>query len=921
MKSKHLCFITAFVIICLACGPAFAQWTTYQADASHDGYVPVSLNPATLSLLWQRSLATSSLNPVTAANGEVFVSTSGYFSTGMGLQVLDSATGQTKWSKDYGAIYSVNPPAYANGLVYIQNGKGTSGSPYVYAYNANTGAQVFSVVYGAQWESYYAPTICDNTVYVNGGTYGGMYAFDASSGQQKWFLGLSQYDQWTPAVDANYAYGYAGNTVTAINRTTGQVAFQISDASLAAVPYDMRQALALGTQNDAFAIANNKLVCVDLQNKNIKWQSARAFGSWGQATVANGVVYAIDGGKLDAIDELSGDLLWTWTPPSGSLIGTMIATKTHVLASTSDTTYAVDLTSRASVWSYPMGGALALSNRALYIASSTGTLVAIAVLPSAITPVAPSSLSLTITSPTSGASYASITNSINLSGTANELGSSGSVLCTGCLASVTWSNSRGGSGTGFYDSSWNTPTAWSATGIVLQPGDNVITVTATDLWGNTANAVMTVATPVGVSIAITNPTSAPTYSATTTPIGLSGTAGAVLSSGTVLTTAGLASVTWSNNRGGSGTGAFSSPSTTPTTWSITGIVLKPGDNIITVTATDLWGNTTTAVLTAKAPTSMSVVISSPTSATTYSTNATPVALSGTANENSPAGPISGSAALASLTWTNSRGGSGTGTYTSAATNPTTWSIASIALQGGDNVITVTATDVWGNTTTDVITVTWMPGSVGAAKGLASGKMAYVSDAVVTGTTVISGSVFVESADRSSGVRLLTNQALNIGDRVTFTGTVGRVNGEYQLSGVSFLSTASGTPLTPLYMTSYCIGNDWGESLHYVGMNTTGLLVKTSGNVTGTITSQQLFYIDDGGMYQDGVGPVLGLRVHVPVGVTIPRVGKRVVVTGISRVEKYTLTAWGMVNGDWYPSGSILYVPSIWARSASDVQVL
>jgi hypothetical protein len=53
-----------------------------------------------------------------------------------------------------------------------------------------------------------------------------------------------------------------------------------------------------------------------------------------------------------------------------------------------------------------------------------------------------------------------------------------------------------------------------------------------------------------------------------------------------------------------------------------------------------------------------------------------------------------------VTWTNSLGGSGT------ATGTTTWSIASIPLKGGTNVITVTARDAAGNTGNVVRSVTY-----------------------------------------------------------------------------------------------------------------------------------------------------------------------------------------------------------------------
>jgi hypothetical protein len=91
-----------------------------------------------------------------------------------------------------------------------------------------------------------------------------------------------------------------------------------------------------------------------------------------------------------------------------------------------------------------------------------------------------------------------------------------------------------------------------------------------------------------------------------------------------------------------------------------------------------------------------VTITAPTASTTYSTSTTPLtSLAGTASDD---------VALASVTWSNSAGGSGT------ATGTTTWSVASITLQSGANVITVTATDSSSNTSTDTLTVTYTPPS-------------------------------------------------------------------------------------------------------------------------------------------------------------------------------------------------------------------
>jgi hypothetical protein len=58
--------------------------------------------------------------------------------------------------------------------------------------------------------------------------------------------------------------------------------------------------------------------------------------------------------------------------------------------------------------------------------------------------------------------------------------------------------------------------------------------------------------------------------------------------------------------------------------------------------------------------------------------------------------------LTQVSWVNDRGGSGT------ATGTTSWSVSGIALQTGQNVLTVIARDAAGNTATDQLTVTYTP---------------------------------------------------------------------------------------------------------------------------------------------------------------------------------------------------------------------
>lgn len=85
------------------------------------------------------------------------------------------------------------------------------------------------------------------------------------------------------------------------------------------------------------------------------------------------------------------------------------------------------------------------------------------------------------------------------------------------------------------------------------------------------------------TVIITSPTSEDTYIINSSSINISGSAS---------DTGGISQVLWSNDRGGSGTASGTM------NWSVNGITLQSGTNVITVTASDTAGNTGTGTLTA-----------------------------------------------------------------------------------------------------------------------------------------------------------------------------------------------------------------------------------------------------------------------------------------------------------------------------------
>ena len=194
--------------------------------------------------------------------------------------------------------------------------------------------------------------------------------------------------------------------------------------------------------------------------------------------------------------------------------------------------------------------------------------------------------------------------------------------------------------------------------------------------GTGASAAVTGTTP--PTVAITVPTAAATFTTTSSSLTLQGTAS---------DNVGVTSVTWSNDRGGSGTATGTS------SWTAGAIPLQAGSNVLTVTATDAAGNLGTAQLTVTSNTATATTTDTtpPTVVVgSYSyTGRSVVTLTGAASDN---------VGVTQVTWTNSRGGSGT------ATGTANWTATGIALQRGQNVITVTARDAAGNTATATLTL-------------------------------------------------------------------------------------------------------------------------------------------------------------------------------------------------------------------------
>ncbi len=357
--------------------PAVLKWSTYQGNAGHTGYVPLTLDPANFSERWTTTFAGNpALNPVTAADGKVFVSTDLYFGD-QKLYVTDAVTGSITWEAAYGSIHNVGPPAYADGKIFVQTGG--HGDSFLWAYDADTQQLIFKRSYENQWSEYAAPTPYAGSVYMGGGYYDGLYAFDGTTGAQEWIIGLNQNDGITPAVSDEYVFAFNADYVSklsVIDRASGNVAFEIADTTSSWSSWRMDVSPVIGGFSDVLVTDGGRLISFDLDAQAIGWEYDN--NASGQPSLAQGLVYVKSNGSVQVHHERDGSLAWAWTPSIGSVTSNLIVTENLLFASTDEATYAVDLTTHTTVWSYDTGGHLALSDEdALFIATSDGRLIAI----------------------------------------------------------------------------------------------------------------------------------------------------------------------------------------------------------------------------------------------------------------------------------------------------------------------------------------------------------------------------------------------------------------------------------------------------------------------------------------------------------------------------------------------------------------
>ncbi len=381
------------------------EWAMYQGNPAHTGYVPVTLDPARFAKAWEwqrkeTSPLGAAINPVVTRNGTVFITGDVYFGQGI-VYALSEQDGSETWRYPMGQVPALGPPSVSKGRVYAAvTGQGET---TLWAFDAAKGDVLAKSAFEGQLPHVMAPTVSGDMVLTGAGQFGGKtYAFSTSTGASNWVHDAGGVrDMWAPAADDTYVYHHNGAALFMIDRASGATVAQIADPlGTGNTSNGYFGGPVLGSKRDAISFAGGAFSgrasssqehydqCVlssfDLTQRRYNWSTANPYLT--APALADGVLYA---GRntpsvLDAMDEATGKVLWSWFPPESAetIHRNIIVTRNLLFVSTDRAVYAIDLATRKSVWRYAEPGALALSaDRTLYIAvgatSSTGKLVAI----------------------------------------------------------------------------------------------------------------------------------------------------------------------------------------------------------------------------------------------------------------------------------------------------------------------------------------------------------------------------------------------------------------------------------------------------------------------------------------------------------------------------------------------------------------
>lgn len=333
-------------------------------------------------LLWKFNASSSIASGPAIVNGMI------YFGSGNGtIFALNASSGDQIWNRTT-PMSADTSPAVVDGVVYIGCNSadnypaGTTPPPQkcvVHALNAYTGEEIWNFSIDG-WAS--SPTIADGVVYfgtsnVNRGIF---YALQATNGSEIWDFsdGLGDVSA-TPAIVNGVVYFSAfDGGVYALNASNGQEYWRTFTSGGRSSPAVINGVVYVGS-------TLHQVYALDASSGSILWNYTTGAAVWSSPAYASSEVYiGSDDGHLYCLDANTGTKVWSFTSPIiyTDIESSAVFCNGVVYFTAYSHLFAVNASSETQLWNYDIGGNLAdageiaVDRGVVYVGSGDGYMFA-----------------------------------------------------------------------------------------------------------------------------------------------------------------------------------------------------------------------------------------------------------------------------------------------------------------------------------------------------------------------------------------------------------------------------------------------------------------------------------------------------------------------------------------------------------------
>ena len=367
------------------------DWPTLGSSPRHLGHHPATLGSHRFMEAWSQQVTENQnvTRPV-IADGKIFVVPAGKQDDTPMAIAYSLQNGEELWSRSHGNSGTLNPPSYYQGRLYLQRGNHSRDSQ-LWALDTSNGNALWSSPFTAQWERYEAPAVNEEGIWINGGSYGGMYGFN-HDGTEKFYRSLPQQSQWTPTLQNNRVYTWVSGTFTAHDPESGSAnwfkALRDQDDGASSTTGVM----AITEKEALFRNDYSTLVCLDLESREVRWETPRATSESGYGypypnvpSVAHGSVFAISNNKVVSHSLETGEIERVFSAVKTSMVANVITETAeklvsvqpvilndHLIVASNDLTFIFSLETGEIVQTLGAGGSVIYSEGYLVVTAFDG---------------------------------------------------------------------------------------------------------------------------------------------------------------------------------------------------------------------------------------------------------------------------------------------------------------------------------------------------------------------------------------------------------------------------------------------------------------------------------------------------------------------------------------------------------------------